>query len=83
MMFALVTSIGEGIMSTLFTPFVEHVLHGSSQDFGFVVASARMPSTLASGPASLAARRTATETWADGTRHQRRGEPGPPQGQGS
>ncbi len=39
MIFALVTSVGEGIMSTLFTPFVEHVLHGSSQEFGFVVAA--------------------------------------------
>jgi Na+/melibiose symporter-like transporter len=39
MIFALVTSIGEGIFSTLFTPFVEHVLHGSSQEFGFVVAA--------------------------------------------
>ena len=37
--FALVTSVGEGIMSTLFTPFVEHVLHGSSQEFGLVVAA--------------------------------------------
>ena len=39
MIFALVTSIGEGIMGTLFTPFVEHVLHGSSQEFGLVVAA--------------------------------------------
>ena len=39
MIFALVTSAGEGIMSTLFTPFVEHVLHGSSQEFGLVVAA--------------------------------------------
>jgi Na+/melibiose symporter-like transporter len=39
MTFALVTSIGEGIMSTLFTPFVEHVLHGTSQEFGLVVAA--------------------------------------------
>jgi predicted MFS family arabinose efflux permease len=39
MIFALVTSVGEGIMSTLFTPFVEHVLHGTSQEFGFVVAA--------------------------------------------
>jgi MFS family permease len=37
--FALVTSIGEGIMSTLFTPFVEHVLRGSPQDLGFIVAA--------------------------------------------
>jgi Na+/melibiose symporter-like transporter len=39
MVFALVTSVGEGIMSTLFTPFVEHVLRGSPQDLGFVVAA--------------------------------------------
>src|SRR6202167_5709615 len=39
MIFALVTSVGEGIMSTLFTPFVEHVLHGSRQEFGLVVAA--------------------------------------------
>jgi MFS family permease len=35
----LVTSIGEGIMETLFAPFVEHVLHGSSQEYGLVVAA--------------------------------------------
>ena len=39
MIFALVTSVGEGIMSTLFTPFAEHVLHGSSQEFGLIVAA--------------------------------------------
>ena len=39
MIFALVTSVGEGIMGTLFTPFVEHVLHGSSQEFGLIVAA--------------------------------------------
>lgn len=39
MIFALVTSVGEGIMSTLFTPFVEHVLHGSPQDLGFILAA--------------------------------------------
>ena len=39
MIFALVTSIGEGIMSTLFTPFVEHVLHGTPQDLGLIVAA--------------------------------------------
>jgi Na+/melibiose symporter-like transporter len=37
--FALVTSIGEGIMSTLFTPFVERVLRGSPQDLGFIIAA--------------------------------------------
>jgi predicted MFS family arabinose efflux permease len=36
--FILVTSIGEGIMSTLFAPFVRHVLHGSSQAYGVVAA---------------------------------------------
>ncbi len=39
MIFALVTSVGEGIMSTLFTPFVEHVLHGTGEDFGLIVAA--------------------------------------------
>jgi Na+/melibiose symporter-like transporter len=37
--FALATSIGEGVMSTLFTPFVEHVLHGSPRDLGLIVAA--------------------------------------------
>jgi predicted MFS family arabinose efflux permease len=36
--FILVTSTGEGIMSTLFAPFVRHVLHGSSQAYGVVAA---------------------------------------------
>jgi Na+/melibiose symporter-like transporter len=36
--FILVTAIGEGIMSTLFAPFVRHVLHGSSQAYGIVAA---------------------------------------------
>jgi Na+/melibiose symporter-like transporter len=39
MIFALVTSVGEGIMGTLFTPFVRHVLHGSSQEFGLIIAA--------------------------------------------
>jgi len=39
MIFALVTSVGEGIMSTLLTPFVEHVLHGTPQDLGLIVAA--------------------------------------------
>ena len=38
MIFILVTSIGEGIMSTLFVPYVRHVLHGSSQAYGLVAA---------------------------------------------
>jgi predicted MFS family arabinose efflux permease len=39
MIFALVTSVGEGTMSTLFTPFVERVLHGTPQDLGLIVAA--------------------------------------------
>jgi Na+/melibiose symporter-like transporter len=39
MIFVLITSIGQGIMSTLFPPFVEQVLHGSSEDYGIVVAA--------------------------------------------
>jgi MFS family permease len=36
--FILVTAVGEGIMSTLYAPFVRHVLHGSSQAYGVVAA---------------------------------------------
>jgi Na+/melibiose symporter-like transporter len=36
--FLLVTSTGEGIMSTLFAPFVQRVLHGSNEEYGIVVA---------------------------------------------
>jgi MFS family permease len=39
MIFALITSVGEGTMSTLFTPFVEHVLHGTPQDLGLIMAA--------------------------------------------
>jgi predicted MFS family arabinose efflux permease len=39
MIFAMVTSVGEGIMGTLFAPFVEHVLHGSARDLGLIVAA--------------------------------------------
>jgi MFS family permease len=35
----LVVSVGEGIMSTLFAPFVRHVLDGSSQAYGTVAAA--------------------------------------------
>ena len=54
MIFALVTSVGEGIMSTLFTPFVEHVLHGSPQDLGFILA-AQAVGGIAGGMAAAAA----------------------------
>jgi len=36
--FLLVTTVGEGIMSTLFAPFVRQVLHGSNEAYGVVVA---------------------------------------------
>lgn len=39
MMFVLVTSVGQGIFSTLLTPFLAHVLHASSQEFGLVTAA--------------------------------------------
>jgi Na+/melibiose symporter-like transporter len=37
LVFMLVTSLGEGIMGTLFAPFVRSVLHGSGQAYGVVV----------------------------------------------
>jgi MFS family permease len=37
LLFLLVTSMGEGIMGTLFAPFVRDVLHGSGQAYGLIV----------------------------------------------
>jgi Na+/melibiose symporter-like transporter len=37
-LFTLVAMTGEGVMGTLFAPFVRDVLHGSGTDFGVVVA---------------------------------------------
>jgi Na+/melibiose symporter-like transporter len=39
MIFLLVTSVGEGIMGTLFAPFVRSVLHGSDTAYGLVVSA--------------------------------------------
>jgi predicted MFS family arabinose efflux permease len=36
MLMLLITSTGEGIMGTLFAPYVRHVLHGSSQVYGLI-----------------------------------------------
>jgi len=37
--FGLITSVGEGIVGTLFAPFFRHVLHGSSQEYGLFMAA--------------------------------------------
>jgi Na+/melibiose symporter-like transporter len=39
MVFGLITSVGEGIVGTLFAPFFRHVLHGSSQEYGLFMAA--------------------------------------------
>src|SRR5487761_1460424 len=39
MLFVLITSVGEGIFGTLITPFLEHVLHASSREYGLVRAA--------------------------------------------
>jgi MFS family permease len=36
MMMLLITSTGEGIMGTLFAPYVRHVLHGSGEVYGVI-----------------------------------------------
>jgi MFS family permease len=36
MLMLLITSTGEGIMGTLFAPYVRHVLHGSGQVYGVI-----------------------------------------------
>lgn len=38
LIFLLVTSVGEGIMGTLFAPFVRTILHGSGEAYGLIVA---------------------------------------------
>ena len=53
MIFALITSVGEGTMSTLFAPFVEHVLHGTPQDLGLIV-GAQAAGGIAGGMAAAA-----------------------------
>ena len=68
--FLLVTSVGEGIMSTLFAPFVRSVLHASAETYGLIVAAQaiggigggllaasignRLPTTRAMGWAAIA-----------------------------
>lgn len=37
LLFGLITAMGEGIMGTLFAPFVQDILHGSSADYGLIV----------------------------------------------
>jgi Na+/melibiose symporter-like transporter len=39
LLFMLLTSTGEGIMGTLFAPFVRDVLHGSGQAYGMIVSA--------------------------------------------
>jgi Na+/melibiose symporter-like transporter len=39
LLFLAVTCVGEGIMGTLFAPFVRSVLHGSGPDYGFIVSA--------------------------------------------
>jgi Na+/melibiose symporter-like transporter len=39
LLFLAITCIGEGIMSTLFAPFVRSVLHGSGPEYGVIVAA--------------------------------------------
>jgi Na+/melibiose symporter-like transporter len=37
LIFTLITTTGEGIMGTLFVPFIRDVLHGTGQEYGLVV----------------------------------------------
>jgi Na+/melibiose symporter-like transporter len=37
LIFGLITTIGEGIMGTLFAPFVHDVLHGNGTDYGLIL----------------------------------------------
>ncbi|MGI8664461.1 MAG: MFS transporter [Jatrophihabitans sp.] len=46
--FALLTGLGEGVVSTLFAPFVRSVLHGTAADYG-VILSAQAAGGIAGG----------------------------------
>ena len=39
LIFLAVTCVGEGIMGTLFAPFVRSVLHGTGPDYGFIMSA--------------------------------------------
>jgi Na+/melibiose symporter-like transporter len=39
LVFLAITCVGEGIMGTLFAPFVRSVLHGSGPDYGFIMSA--------------------------------------------
>lgn len=39
LLFLLITSLGEGIMGTLFAPFARSVLHGTGADYGVIVSA--------------------------------------------
>jgi Na+/melibiose symporter-like transporter len=39
LLFLLITSLGEGIMGTLFAPFARSVLHGTSAEYGLIVSA--------------------------------------------
>lgn len=39
LVFLLITSLGEGIMGTLFAPFARSVLHGTGADYGLIVSA--------------------------------------------
>ena len=57
--FTLITSLGEGIMGTLFTPFVKDVLEGNAATLGTINSSQAVGGVLGGFVAAAAARRWA------------------------
>ncbi len=57
LVFTLITSVGEGIMGTLFTPFVKDVLHGNAATLGTISSSQAVGGILGGFIAAAAGRR--------------------------
>ena len=62
LIFLAVTCVGEGIMATLFAPFVRSVLHGTGPDFGIIV-SAQAIGGIAGGLVAASIGNRARASW--------------------
>jgi Na+/melibiose symporter-like transporter len=67
LVFTFIAMLGEGVMGTLFVPFVRDVLHGSGEDYGVVVAVQAIGGVVGGlVAASLGARRSAVHMFGAG-----------------
>jgi Na+/melibiose symporter-like transporter len=57
LVFSLITSVGEGIMGTLFAPFVRDVIHGGGAVYGLITASQAIGGVVGAGIAAAVGHR--------------------------